>query len=886
MRFAALFLLVLSFQITFSQTAISLEGRITDQKTNEPLAYVNVYLSGTNYGTVTNQSGYFTLKYPVTLNAGTITFSHIGYKSSRISLQVVENEFVAVALEVQPVELDEVVVKPVNPLDVVYNSIKRIPENYNLNSYSATGFQREHVSHSDKIIQLLEATFKTTSPGHHQEPVSTILDARYIEDKKEKAPLWSPSRGGFYTFGWTTVSGIVQPDQRQFLGIEINKKSDLAKHYEFTIEETVFADKTELYVIAFDQRKDVRRGLLKGIIYIDAASGAIVKLVHALSPRGIKHLNPHETYGGQVISTPPKKLEIRKDRCETTYRKYGSKWYLHTLVHDAEFDASLVFFRIVNSQKLTLNYHSERIVTIIDTTRNAGPDTQSNITEIGKTPTLQNFIKKEFENYEQHETGKWSDQNIIRSDTSFASIANQLQANNQAWESTTGLAAAEAATKVHFKSNQLMEDLEFLKASLEGIHPGLYWYTSKEKLDKEFNLVKQKLKTGGTESDFFELLCALIEQIHCGHTNLMLSNNKTRLLKSGARFPLEVSIYGDSAIVSSSIHGVDTGSQILAINGHPTPQIIQTIKATIPSDGFNTTYKEYRIRKEFGRLFGNHFGSSDTFNIKVQNADGRVREEILPGIDNDDIEPGMSNTSSFKIIDSLQTALLTIPSFAEEGFADFLQDVFAQLNNEKIRNLIIDIRNNEGGRDEDGLTLFSYLARGPFEYYKKITVATSDTAFLSRLSFGTVPFNTALPDYTRNIVDNNFRSHSNLGMHQPQVNAFRGQVYVLMNGGTFSTAAEFASITHANGRAVFIGTETGGGYHGNCSLGTPTITLPNSKLRVAIPLGKYELAVPNSIPPGRGLIPDFQIVEYSTDLLRNNDKVLEYCFGLIAKRDN
>jgi hypothetical protein len=224
MRLAVLFLLLLSFQVVLAQTTISLEGRVTDQKTKDPLAYVNVYVSGTNYGTITNQSGNFVLKYPATLNADSITISNIGYKTLRIGLRSNENEFVTVNMEVQPVELDEVVVRPLDPLSIVYNSINRIPENYNQDLHSVTGFQREHVSHCGKIIQLLEATFRTTSTGQQQEPVSTIVDARYIEDKKEKAPLWSPSRGGFYTFGWSSVSGIMPPDKRQFLGIEIIKK--------------------------------------------------------------------------------------------------------------------------------------------------------------------------------------------------------------------------------------------------------------------------------------------------------------------------------------------------------------------------------------------------------------------------------------------------------------------------------------------------------------------------------------------------------------------------------------------------------------------------------------------------------------------------------------
>lgn len=104
---------------------------------------------------------------------------------------------------------------------------------------------------------------------------------------------------------------------------------------------------------------------------------------------------------------------------------------------------------------------------------------------------------------------------------------------------------------------------------------------------------------------------------------------------------------------------------------------------------------------------------------------------------------------------------------------------------------------------------------------------------------------------------------------------------MLINGGTFSTASEFASIAHANNRALFIGEETGGGYYGNCSLGTPTLWLPNSSIGVTIPLAKYELAVTNNVSPGRGLIPEIQTHYSIEDILTNNDKDINVCIKLI-----
>lgn len=111
-------------------------------------------------------------------------------------------------------------------------------------------------------------------------------------------------------------------------------------------------------------------------------------------------------------------------------------------------------------------------------------------------------------------------------------------------------------------------------------------------------------------------------------------------------------------------------------------------------------------------------------------------------------------------------------------------------------------------------------------------------------------------------------------------------VYVLINGGTFSAAAEFCAIARSRNRAIFIGQEAGGGYYGNSSLGAPLLTLPNSKIRVSIPLGRYELAVDQRVPVGHGVIPDYKTVYYIKDVLEGKDKELELCLKIIGERKN
>src|SRR5215210_7293731 len=72
---------------------------------------------------------------------------------------------------------------------------------------------------------------------------------------------------------------------------------------------------------------------------------------------------------------------------------------------------------------------------------------------------------------------------------------------------------------------------------------------------------------------------------------------------------------------------------------------------------------------------------------------------------------------------------------------------------------------------------------------------------------------------------------------------FTGKVFILINGGSFSTTSEFLSQAHFHKRATFIGEESAGGYYGNSSGFMPVVTLPNTKLAVRVPLMTYYMAV-------------------------------------------
>ena len=109
---------------------------------------------------------------------------------------------------------------------------------------------------------------------------------------------------------------------------------------------------------------------------------------------------------------------------------------------------------------------------------------------------------------------------------------------------------------------------------------------------------------------------------------------------------------------------------------------------------------------------------------------------------------------------------------------------------------------------------------------------------------------------------------------------FLGKVFVLIDGGTFSTAADFSAVVQHLKRATFIGEETGGGHFGNNSGAAAKVTLPNSKLVVWLQLVEYWTAVQGDDNNRRGTISNYVIKTTISDLLRGVDRQLDYALKL------
>jgi len=107
---------------------------------------------------------------------------------------------------------------------------------------------------------------------------------------------------------------------------------------------------------------------------------------------------------------------------------------------------------------------------------------------------------------------------------------------------------------------------------------------------------------------------------------------------------------------------------------------------------------------------------------------------------------------------------------------------------------------------------------------------------------------------------------------------------LLINGRTFSTAADVASMFRSNKRAAIIGSETGGGYEGNTSGASERVELNNSQIRIQIPRWYYENVVVPAPQQHRGTIPDYVVKKERADLFdKSNDPELKLAITILSE---
>lgn len=437
-----------------------------------------------------------------------------------------------------------------------------------------------------------------------------------------------------------------------------------------------------------------------------------------------------------------------------------------------------------------------------------------------------------------------------------------------------------------YSPDELRDDFDLMRNVMEDYHPSLYWYTEKDSIDRIFDHYRNAIKDSMNEQQFgFSVLAPVTTSIKCGHTSFNYSKKYNKALK-GIRlpqFPLFLKIWGDTMLVTGNLTRKDTvlkrGVQINSIDGKSAADLTSIMFKYLPVDGYSNNLNYLRLSSSFPYYHRNILGLSRNyvvgytdstktgytvvplFDPYADTAKRKKPEGPMPKMEKISKKDRREDGRYFRIDTASRTGIMVVNTF-EDGYGlhKFYRRTFKTLRKNNINNLVVDIRNNGGGKVNHYTSLARYMHKNPF--------IVADTAFTLHKGFGkyrkTFQDNfvngLALTLFTSKKKDGLYHFHywENHQFKPKNNNFFAGNIYMIINGNTFSAGTLFAHTMKGQDNVLLLGEEAGGGNYGNNGLIIPNITLPNTGMRVRMPL--FRIVQHNPGPKdGHGVIPDVYV---------------------------
>jgi hypothetical protein len=474
---------------------------------------------------------------------------------------------------------------------------------------------------------------------------------------------------------------------------------------------------------------------------------------------------------------------------------------------------------------------------------------------------------------------------------------------------------------------KMLADAQLLKKIFEANHPSLYWYNTPAQLDSGFNALLNDLQSPLSEIKYRNRLSLWVNQIACGHTAVRFSKktaktiNQTRL----AGFPLSLKVWEDSLVVLNNYLGrlgpVQRGDIVLSINGVATNRLVDTLKQFVARDGQAYNHAYQVLSNNFSDWYKGVMGMDSHYTILYKDSTGLVKTAVLENragtpeawkkqLDSirrsqqsptDSVRSPLvvSNRPSGTRLSTRQARLLSLrqlqidttrraaylrlTGFGKGNLKRFFRQSFATLQEHQIQHLIIDLRENGGGRVNLSTRLSRYLVQAPFK------IGDSVVAISRKFTYGRYIHPAWVYWWAMNLAgskdSNGLIHYKRYEQHRYAPftkNHFSGQLYLLQGGQTFSAATMFIATLKGQHNVTVLGEETGGGYYGNSAMHIPTIRLPQTGLGVSLPL--YRLVMDAHRPKGRGILPDVELPPVSWAIREGKDRKLLYAQQLIAEK--
>lgn len=419
-------------------------------------------------------------------------------------------------------------------------------------------------------------------------------------------------------------------------------------------------------------------------------------------------------------------------------------------------------------------------------------------------------------------------------------------------------------------AEQAKADLKFCYDVLNVAHPSLYRYTKEEEYNWVYDFIQRGIVDSVDKNELAEKVNTLMATARCVHTSA--SHSFTPYSKHYFNFNLLI-YKGNLFARNIKELSPDTSLiKIISINNIPSIEIISRMMMLKSGDGFQNSFNEAVLSERFNAYF------NVLYKVPVICS---VEFETKSGIKKLPIERTLKYTAKpidfkwepWSTSDSMHSAyllknknyksvrVLRIVSFKKNSKV-FYERIFAKMEQDSVKKLVIDLRGNTGGNINHAFDLLSYLISQDISMYAEREKNIKLGQFLKFKGY----VQWYMGWLWRDVYPSGERwSEGNIKKYRYSYKSkksknFNPELIVLIDGFSVSSASLTAAYLKFHTKAKFIGNETGGTYTGNNGRAFPEIILPNSGIKLRIPLHRinYFPGVPDA---GRGILPDVYLNE-------------------------
>jgi hypothetical protein len=306
-------------------TFVTITGQLKDAKTGDKIIYATITVPNTNIGTVSNSDGEFTLKVSTSLNAEYFEVSHMSYATSKFKISESTGKEKTFYLDIQPIQLKEIAVVPMDARAIVEKALRNIRKNYSDVPNMMTGFYREsirqrrdYLSISEAVVDIYKASYATT-----QDDQVKIYKGRMGSNVKKADTLMVQLQGG------PNVSMLLDVVKHTDLSIAL----DNLDNYQFELGTMVNIDGQLNWVIDFSPAVVDENPLYYGKLYIKQDNMAITRAEFSLD------LKDEDKAARVFIQKKPMGLHFMPTSTSylVTYKEQDGKYYLNYVRVDLKF---------------------------------------------------------------------------------------------------------------------------------------------------------------------------------------------------------------------------------------------------------------------------------------------------------------------------------------------------------------------------------------------------------------------------------------------------------------------------------------------------------------------------------------------------------------------